>query len=161
MVNEPQFARLAEAITLTYRLVPEFRPLADIAAWQRTAVHWGDLRGAVGAYYRQTNTIVIDRKLQNASLALLGSTIAHEANHAADRYINQYENTSGDCMLTEIRSMEIDALTWHYLQSYRSRTNDPLEQMQDELLKAYQQGRLAALVMNLEVYQVHCGFCRE
>ena len=60
MVNEPQVKRLAEAISLTYALVPEFRPLADAAARKKTAVRWGDLGGAIGAYYRQTNTIVLD-----------------------------------------------------------------------------------------------------
>ncbi len=38
-------------------------------------------------------------------------------------------------MLNEINSFEIDALTWHYLQAYRSRTKDSAEQMQDELLE--------------------------
>ena len=157
VVHEPQFKRLADAIAVAFHYVPEFRPIADAAARKKTAVHWGHLHGPDGAYHRHTNTIVIDRKLETASLAYLASTIAHEAQHA----VNTYVNTSGDCMLNEINSFDLDAWVWlHLKDNFRARTHDPREQFQDELLKAREQGRLAAFVMNMEHYRRHCGLCR-
>jgi hypothetical protein len=89
-------------------------------------------RGAWAAFVPRLRTITLDPVLETEEPEAVATVLAHEAQHAADMYLNGFLPTEAACYSYEISAFHIQAAMWQSLQGTAGTTN-PRTKLEREL----------------------------